>query len=51
MRVLACFKLNPYEILDLNWMPGAGVTDQDIREYHTRFVCPRTPCAEAVLCR
>lgn len=33
MRVLQCFKLNPYEILGLDWMPGAGVTDQDIRQF------------------
>jgi DnaJ family protein C protein 8 len=31
LRVLAAFKLNPYEILDLNWMPSAGITDTDIR--------------------
>jgi len=31
LRVLAAFKLNPYEILDLDWMPSATVTDQDIR--------------------
>ncbi|GAA5985143.1 hypothetical protein JCM10908_002540 [Rhodotorula pacifica] len=36
MRVLACFKLNPYEILDLNWMPGAGVTDQDIQRAYRK---------------
>ncbi|GAA6019286.1 hypothetical protein JCM11491_001302 [Sporobolomyces phaffii] len=31
MRVIACFKLNPYEILELNWMPDSGVTDKDIQ--------------------
>ena len=35
MRVLQCFKLNPYEILGLDWMPGAGVTDQDIRQFRS----------------
>lgn len=31
VRVLAAFKLNPYDILDLDHMPGAKVSDQDIR--------------------
>lgn len=31
VRVLAAFKLNPYDILDLDHMPGANVSDQDIR--------------------
>lgn len=35
LRVLQCFKLNPYEILGLDWMPGAGVTDQDIRQFRS----------------
>ncbi|POY76252.1 hypothetical protein BMF94_0447 [Rhodotorula taiwanensis] len=36
MRVLACFKLNPYEILDLNWMPKSGVTDADIQRAYRK---------------
>ncbi|GAA5946637.1 hypothetical protein JCM3765_000328 [Sporobolomyces pararoseus] len=37
MRVIACFKLNPYEILELNWMPDATVTDKDIqRKYRQK---------------
>ncbi|GAA5838972.1 hypothetical protein JCM3766R1_004545 [Sporobolomyces carnicolor] len=37
MRVIGCFKLNPYEILDLNWMPDSGITDKDIqRSYRSR---------------
>ena len=24
--------MNPYEILELNWMPDSGITDQDIRK-------------------
>lgn len=31
MRVLGAFKMNPYEILELDWMPAAGVTESDIR--------------------
>ncbi|GJN93640.1 hypothetical protein Rhopal_006697-T1 [Rhodotorula paludigena] len=36
LRVLAAFKLNPYEILDLDWMPGAGITDQDIQRQYRK---------------
>ncbi|GAA5974349.1 hypothetical protein JCM11641_006752 [Rhodosporidiobolus odoratus] len=36
MRVLAAFKLNPYEILDLNWMPSAGTTDTDIQRTYRK---------------
>ncbi|GAA5988433.1 hypothetical protein JCM5350_005310 [Sporobolomyces pararoseus] len=37
MRVIGCFKLNPYEILELNWMPGSEVTDKDIqRKYRQK---------------
>ncbi|GAA5936097.1 uncharacterized protein JCM15063_002709 [Sporobolomyces koalae] len=36
MRVLACFKLNPYEILELNWLPDSGVTDQDIQRAYRK---------------
>lgn len=32
LRVLGAFKLNPYEILDLNFMPAAKVTDAEIRK-------------------
>lgn len=32
LRVVGAFKLNPYDVLDLNFMPGGCVTDQDIRE-------------------
>ncbi|BGP50888.1 DnaJ sub C member 8 [Rhodotorula kratochvilovae] len=35
-RVLAAFKLNPYEILDLDCMPSAGVTDQDIQRQYRK---------------
>lgn len=38
LRVLAAFKLNPYEILELDWMPSAKITDTDIRE------SPPLPC-------
>lgn len=31
MRVIGAFKLNPYEVLELNWMPSATVTEADIR--------------------
>ncbi|KPV73858.1 uncharacterized protein RHOBADRAFT_66679 [Rhodotorula graminis WP1] len=36
LRVLAAFKLNPYEILDLDWMPSATVTDQDIQRQYRK---------------
>ncbi|GAA6059715.1 hypothetical protein JCM10212_000243 [Sporobolomyces blumeae] len=36
MRVIGAFKLNPYEILELDWMPGAGVTDSDIQKNYRR---------------
>ncbi|GAA5843256.1 hypothetical protein JCM9279_002039 [Rhodotorula babjevae] len=36
LRVLAAFKLNPYEILDLDWMPSANVTDQDIQRQYRK---------------
>ncbi|BGP19276.1 hypothetical protein JCM10213_008206 [Rhodosporidiobolus nylandii] len=35
-RVLGAFKLNPYEILDLNWMPSAGLTDADIQRAYRK---------------
>ncbi|GAA5821622.1 hypothetical protein JCM11251_000939 [Rhodosporidiobolus azoricus] len=35
-RVLGAFKLNPYEILDLNLLPGAGVTDSDIQRTYRK---------------
>lgn len=31
LRIVGCFKLNPYEILDLNFMPSAGIESSDIR--------------------
>ncbi|KAJ8292399.1 J domain-containing protein spf31 [Rhodotorula toruloides] len=36
LRVLGAFKLNPYEILDLNWMPSAGTTDSDIQKTYRK---------------
>lgn len=45
MRVLQCFKLNPYEILGLDWMPGAPVSDQDIRKS-----CPPPPLDHRCAC-
>lgn len=32
VRIVGAFKLNPYEILELDWMPTAGVSEPDIRE-------------------
>lgn len=29
--MIGAFKLNPYEVLELNWMPSATVTEADIR--------------------
>ncbi|GAA6033011.1 hypothetical protein JCM8097_000097 [Rhodosporidiobolus ruineniae] len=36
LRVLAAFKLNPYDILDLNLLPSAGVTDSDIQRTYRK---------------
>ncbi|KAM0791905.1 hypothetical protein ACM66B_004159 [Microbotryomycetes sp. NB124-2] len=36
MRVLKAFKMNPYEILELNWMPNAGVTEADIQKSYRK---------------
>ncbi|KAK4049212.1 DnaJ sub C member 8 [Microbotryomycetes sp. JL221] len=36
LRVLKAFKMNPYEILELNWMPNAGVTDADIQKSYRK---------------
>jgi hypothetical protein len=44
---LSAFKLNPYEVLELDWMPSAAVTESDIRESpHPTSVCALelTPC-------
>lgn len=32
LRVIKAFKMNPYEILELNWMPSAKVTEPEIRK-------------------
>lgn len=32
LRVIKAFKLNPYEILDLNWMPSQKPTESEIRQ-------------------
>ena len=32
MRIVGAFKLNPYEILELNMMPSYTVTETEIRE-------------------
>ncbi|CEQ41676.1 SPOSA6832_03397 [Sporobolomyces salmonicolor] len=36
LRVLAAFKLNPYEVLELDWMPAAGITDADIQRNYRK---------------
>ncbi|GAA6023519.1 hypothetical protein JCM10207_005702 [Rhodosporidiobolus poonsookiae] len=36
LRVLAAFKLNPYEILDLDWMPSAAISDSDIQRAYRK---------------
>ncbi|GAA5895844.1 hypothetical protein JCM6882_001394 [Rhodosporidiobolus microsporus] len=36
LRVLGAFKLNPYEILDLNLLPSAGITDSDIQRTYRK---------------
>ncbi|KAI5475563.1 hypothetical protein MNV49_001159 [Pseudohyphozyma bogoriensis] len=36
MRIVKAFKLNPYEILDLDMMPGNGLTDTDIHKVYRK---------------
>ncbi|KAL8280196.1 hypothetical protein RQP46_007526 [Phenoliferia psychrophenolica] len=36
MRVIGAFKLNPYEVLELNWMPSATVTESDIHKNYRK---------------
>ncbi|KAK4046735.1 DnaJ sub C member 8 [Microbotryomycetes sp. JL201] len=36
LRVLKAFKMNAYEILELDWMPNAGVTDADIQKSYRK---------------
>ena len=38
-RVLRCFKLNPYEILDLDMTPGS-VQLEDVRRSYVGFISP-----------
>ncbi|ORY77586.1 hypothetical protein BCR35DRAFT_314304 [Leucosporidium creatinivorum] len=36
LRVIKAFKLNPYEILDLNWMPSQRPTESDIQKTYRK---------------
>ncbi|SCV73306.1 BQ2448_7232 [Microbotryum intermedium] len=35
-RVLKAFRMNPYEVLQLDWMPSANLTEADIRKLNLR---------------
>jgi DnaJ family protein C protein 8 len=35
LRIIACFKMNPYEILELDFMPSSTITESEIRESKT----------------